>query len=180
MRRCPALLFALGLLGGCLQTGFGTGTGTGGAGQGASDASADSSRDGGASPEQTGSACLQDPQSGVVLCEQINLCPGVVVDPGLYPNCGFRPNAGSTLDLECMCGQSLCPIGVAASCASAEQLLEAQSSLVVCLQENEGRCVSLPAGGTSGSGAASPCPPAGQTCAEQCGGTPACFQACGC
>jgi hypothetical protein len=175
MWRCPALVLALSLLGGCLQTGLGTGTGTG---QGASDASADSSPDAAAPPGQTGSGCLQDPQTGVVLCEQINLCPGVVVDPGLYPNCGFRPNAGSTLDLECLCVESLCPIGVATSCASAEQLLEAQSSLVVCLQENEGRCVS-PAGGgggANGSGSASPC----ATCAEQCGGTPACFQACGC
>jgi hypothetical protein len=177
MQRCSAIAFALALLGGCLQTGLGTGTGTGGAGQ--SDASADSATDARkapGSPEQTGSGCLQDPQTGIVLCEQINLCPGVVVDPGLYPSCGFRPNPGSILDLECLCVASLCPIGVAATCAAAEQLLEAQSSLVVCLQENEGRCVSLPGGSGSGSGAASPC----QACAEQCGGTPACFQACGC
>jgi hypothetical protein len=168
MWRCQAFAFALAVLGGCLQTGLGTGTGTGGAGQAASDASADSAG-------QTGSGCLQDPQTGIVLCERINLCPGVVVDPGLYPNCGFRPNTGSVLDLECLCVESLCPIGVAASCASAEQLLQAQSSLVVCLQENEGRCV--PSGSAT---SPSPCPPEGQTCAQQCGGTPACFQACGC
>ena len=171
MRRCAVFVLALALLGGCLQTGLGTGTGTGG--QATSDASADSASDAAGTPEQTGSACVRDVQTGIVLCEQINLCPGVVVDPALYPNCGFRPNAGSALDLECLCGESLCPIGAAASCASAAQLLEAQSSLVVCVQESEGLCVSLAGGSTSGS---SPC----ESCAQQCGGTPACFQACGC
>jgi hypothetical protein len=149
----------------------------------AADASADSARDAAGKPGQTGqtgSGCLEDLQTGIVLCEQINLCPGVLVDPGLYPNCGFRPNTGSVLDMECLCGQSLCPIGVATSCAAAQQLLEAQGSLVVCLQQNEGRCVSLPGAGAGGGeiegGAGSPC----ATCAQQCGGTPECFQACGC
>jgi hypothetical protein len=185
MRRCSVLVLALALLGGCLQTGLGTGTGSGGARQAATDASADSATDAAGTPGQTGqmgqtgqtgqtgSGCLEDLQAGIVLCEQISLCPGVVVDPGLYPNCGFRPNAGSVLDMECLCAQSLCPIGVATSCAAATQLLQAQSSLAVCLQENEGRCVSLPGASANGS---SPC----ASCAQQCGGTPACFQACGC
>jgi hypothetical protein len=175
MRRCVALLPVLVVLAGCVQPGLGTGTGTGGGAQTAADGSADSASDA-AGP--TGSGCSEDPQSGIVLCQQIDLCPGVVVDPGAYPDCGFRLHAGALLDLECLCAESLCPIGVATSCASAQQLLAAQSSLVVCLQENEGRCVSLigATGGQADAAGPSPC----EVCAEQCGGTPACFQACGC
>ena len=179
MPRSPSVLvIAVPLfLAGCLQTGVGTGTGTGGAGQADTDAAADSAPDATGSAQPMGAGCVEDPQTGIVLCQQISLCPGVVVDPGLYPSCGFRLNGGSALDLECMCEDSLCPIGVATSCASAEQLLEAQSSLVVCLQENEGRCVSLAGGGGS---AGNPEGSACASCAQQCGGTPACFQACGC
>jgi hypothetical protein len=177
MLRRSVFLPALLVLVGCLQAGLGTGNGTGGGARTAADGSADSAADA-AGP--TGSGCSEDPQTGIVLCQEIDLCPGVVVDPGAYPNCGFRLRAGVALDLECSCANALCPIGVPTSCASAMQLLAAQSSLTVCLQENEGRCVSLVGASGGQADAASPCPPEGQTCAEQCGGTPACFQACGC
>jgi hypothetical protein len=178
MPRFSVLASAVALLAGCIQTGLGTGTG--GAGQAATDASADSAPDAAGATGPTGSACLEDPQTGIVLCQQISLCPGVVVDPGSYPNCGFRLNAASPLDLECLCEESLCPIGVPTSCASAEQLLAAQSALVVCLQENEGTCVSLVGAGAGGSGSGGAAASACASCAQQCGGTPACFQACGC
>jgi hypothetical protein len=166
------------VLAGCLRTGLGTGGGAGGAS--VADGSADSASDAAGATGPRGSGCSEDPQTGIVLCQEVDLCPGVVVDPGAYPDCGFRLRGGAALDLECVCAGALCPIGVPTSCASARQLLAAQSSLTVCLQENEGRCVGLAGAAGGAADAASRCPPEGQTCADQCGGTPACFQACGC
>src|SRR5580693_5281654 len=67
-----------------------------------------SSGSGGATP--TGSNCGTDSQTQITLCEGISLCPGVDVDPGALPNCGFQIHAGSVIDLECLCGEDLCPI----------------------------------------------------------------------
>ncbi len=123
----------------------------------------------------TGTGCSQDPQTQVVLCEQISICPGVDVDPGVFPDCGFRIKTGSTtLDLECLCGTSVCPIGVPSSCADATQLLSAQNELIVCEELDEGRCIDLapPTTGTSSS--------CDKTCESQCGGDPSCMQICGC
>jgi hypothetical protein len=121
---------------------------------------------------------MEDPQSQTLLCQQIDTCPDVTVDPSALPECGFRLHAGGAIDLECVCGSELCSMGAAATCADAKQLLDRQTSLLVCQQASDGRCVPLalvaPDGG-SGSGG-SPC----TACAAQCGGSPACFQACGC
>jgi hypothetical protein len=72
------------------------------------------------------------------------------------------------------------------SCADVATLLDGRSELEVCQQRNEGSCVTLAgpdagaggsSGGTASGGAsASPC----EACAAQCGGTPSCYQACGC
>ena len=158
---------SLAVLAGCLQIGTGSGSG---AGRGA-----DGGPTGGGSVADagpTGSGCVEDPQTHVVLCAQIDLCPGVTVDTGAYADCGFRLYAASPVDLECLCGDALCPIGVPQSCDDAQRLLDARSELQVCLQRSEGSCVTL----VTPDAGVSPC----AACAAQCGGSPACFSACGC
>jgi hypothetical protein len=171
LRLVPTLsILAPAMLAGCLQ--IGTGSGSGGGADGGPTAAG-----GGADSGPVGAGCVQDPQTQVVLCEQIDVCPTVIVEPGAYPNCGFRLYSASPLDLECLCGDALCPIGVPTSCADAQQLLDARNSLQVCQQSTEGSCLTLvtPDAG-SGSGSAGPC----AACAAQCGGSPACYAACGC
>jgi hypothetical protein len=168
--RWLVISFALPALG-CLQISTGTGAGTGTA--------SGTAADGGAADDSgpIGSGCVEDPQSQVILCQQIDICPNLVVDPGAYPDCGFRLHGASAFDLECVCaGSELCSMGAATTCEEAKQLLDGQSSLLVCAQEGEGRCVPLPGSEADGGGAGSPC----ASCAAQCGGSPACFQACGC
>jgi hypothetical protein len=122
----------------------------------------------------TGAGCAQDRETGITLCAALSLCPTIVVDPDLYPNCGFRVR-GEVIDLECVCSGSLCPIGVAATCAEAKQLLAGQNATMVCSQINEGRCTS--AAHPAPSGSSSPCD---HTCSSQCGGDPGCIKSCGC
>lgn len=154
-----------------MTTGTGNGTGTG--------AGAD---DGGPAPAPSsgpnGAGCFTDSSSQVMLCERIDTCPGVDVDQGAYPGCGFRMGAGSTLDLECICSDALCPVGVATSCPQAEQLLAQQSALLVCQQASEGRCVPLAAPDAGGAGGGSGS--CDQACAAECAGAPSCLQLCGC
>jgi hypothetical protein len=161
----------------CLQlsTGEGTGTPGGTASSGGTTSGVSSAGKGGAT---TGTNCTTDPQSGISLCEQIANCPGVDVDPGAFPGCGFRLHASSVFDLECDCGDSLCPIGTPTSCASALQLLDQEaSSLAVCQQVSEGTCLPLTGdGGTSSTGSSS----CDKTCESECGGDPNCLQLCGC
>ena len=160
-----------GLLG-CMQIGTGTGPGAGG---GAAQAAAPSSSgDGGSAKVPSGTNCLQDGNGEVLLCEQIDTCPAVAVDPGLYPNCGFRISLGAALDIECICGDVLCPVGIPQTCDQAKSLLGAQSSLVVCEQASLGRCVPL---STQDAGPASSCDP---QCRTDCAGAPACLSFCGC
>jgi hypothetical protein len=122
----------------------------------------------------SGAGCTEDAVTQVTLCEQISTCPGVDVDQGAFPGCGFRITQGSpALDLECLCGTSLCPIGVPSTCADATQLLSQQSSITVCEQSDEGRCVAqATTGGTS-----STCD---KNCESGCAGDPSCIQFCGC
>jgi hypothetical protein len=133
-----------------------------------------SSGSGGATP--TGSNCGTDSQTQITLCEGISLCPGVDVDPGALPNCGFQIHAGSVIDLECLCGEDLCPIGVPNTCAEAMQLVSSQTSVVVCEQASEGRCTSVGSSGPD-AGAASTCD---KQCQTECAGEPDCVQLCGC
>jgi hypothetical protein len=164
-----ASLFVCLYTAGCLQISTGTGSGqSGDAGSASGSAASD------AGP--TGAGCVEDPESQVILCAQIDTCPNVTVDPDVYPDCGFRLHDGTALDLECLCAGALCPIGVPTTCDDASRLLGAQSSLIVCQQVAEGRCVALAGGGSDAGSSSSPC----SACAAQCGGTPSCFQACGC
>jgi hypothetical protein len=141
---------------------------------GAAGSNGGSGIDGGATA--TGAGCAQDPQTGVTLCAAVSLCPNVVVDTDLYPDCGFRIR-GQIIDLECLCSGSLCPIGVATTCAQATQLLAAQNATLVCSQVNEGRCANAtPTPAPSGS-AGNGCDHA---CSSECGGDPGCIRSCGC
>jgi hypothetical protein len=161
----------------CLQVS--TGNGTTGSASG-------TSADGGAAEEGGSglSECGTDPATGVTLCLQSSACPGMTIDNGAFPECGFHQGGASLLDIECLCnGNELCPVGVPTSCGAVQQLLtQEQSALQVCQQVSQqgaGGCISLQdAGGGSSTtgGLSSEC----QACISGCGGTPACFQSCGC
>jgi hypothetical protein len=173
MRR--ALIFVSLFATSCLQIGTGTDAGTGN-GSGASTGSAPvSSLAADADGGPMGMNCFVDPQTKAALCEQIDKCPGVNVDPGAFPNCGYAMGGGGgRLDLECLCGTSLCPIGVPASCEQAKALLDAQNAITVCGQRDEGRCVELAA---PDAGSGSTCD---RSCRDECAGAPDCIQLCGC
>jgi hypothetical protein len=167
----------------CLQidTGQDGGGGGGGGGTpGASSASTGADGGAGATPSApTGtSGCGTDPQSGAVLCLSVDACPGLELASGAYPGCGFAPRGPGVIDMECLCGDSLCPVGVATTCGAAKTLIDNQSSLVVCEQLAEGRCVqqkrstvTVDAGSTGG---------CNEACAETCANVPTCLQMCGC
>ncbi len=91
-------------------------------------------------PAVTGVDCIVEETSGETICSGMSSCPGLLVDHDNFPTCGFRPAAG-VLDLECICANSVCPIGVATTCEAAQKLLAGgQTQLSVCNQEYEGRC----------------------------------------
>lgn len=162
---------------GCLSldTGAGTDAGTAASSSSSGSSGSSGSSSGGAT---SGTNCTTDPQSGVTLCEQIADCPGVDVNPGAFPGCGFRLHASSLFDLECGCGDSLCPIGTPVNCATALQLLDQeQSSIVVCQQLDQGSCLPLSADGGAGSSSSSTCD---KQCESECAGDPDCIQLCGC
>jgi hypothetical protein len=183
MSRIGALIILAGVpLAGCLQ--ISTGQGDGGAPPAAA-------ADGGArgdagGVDAGGTGCGTDPMTGVTLCIGINACPGLTVDQSVYGGCGFRQGGASPYDLECVCaGGAVCPIGAATSCETAQQLLaQEQSALVVCQQVATGGCLSPSGGGSSGGGGSGSSSgglsEACQTCVAGCGGTPACYQSCGC
>ncbi len=178
MRSLVVLLLSLPIVG-CMQMDTGTQSGAGGDGGVPPTSSAGGAIDGGTS----GTGCGTDTQTGITLCVQIDACPGVSVDQGTFPECGFRP--GGSLDLECLCpGGVLCPIGVPTSCTEATQLLSQQgSSVQVCQQVSTGTCLPASSGASSGSGSGSSSggpSPACQSCVQACGGTPSCYEACGC
>jgi hypothetical protein len=145
--------------------------------------------DGGAA----GTNCGADPTTGTVLCLGVASCPSLAFDPTAWPSCGFRTTGGTTLDLECLCGTSLCPIGVATTCGQASEILSNQTQLMVCEQVSEQRCVSVgtPAASSGGQGsqgsqgsqgtvdAGSPST-CNQTCLVGCGTAPDCLTTCGC
>ncbi len=121
----------------------------------------------------TGTNCGVDPSSGVALCLGISSCPNARVDPDQFPDCGYRV-AGSKIDLECLCGDSLCPMGKAASCRDAQALLSEQSAQAVCAGLAEGLCQVVqqaPRGGSSS---------CDKECRAQCSGVPGCVTLCGC
>ena len=178
-----AALVALPLVA-CLQQ-MSTGTGT-------TDPTAGGDTTGASSTDApAGAGCGTDPQSGVTLCEQTSLCPGVSVDQGALPSCGFRIHPGNVIDLECLCADSLCPIGIPDTCDQATQLLSSQTSLTVCQQASDGRCVQVTASDagaapTTGTTTTTPTTttPSASTCDKvcegECAGEPDCIQLCGC
>ncbi|HET7543770.1 MAG TPA: hypothetical protein VFK05_28055 [Polyangiaceae bacterium] len=121
----------------------------------------------------TGSNCGVDPSSGVALCLGISACPGVRVDPDQFPDCGFRV-VGSRIDLECLCGDSLCPMGKAASCREAQSLLSEQSAQGVCAGIAEGSCQPVQQAPRSSTSSCD------KECRAQCSGAPGCISLCGC
>jgi len=186
IRRVRGLVFVGAALAtsGCLDLqqilGGDAGTGSGGGSSSGSSSGSGSSADGGTPATtthgaQSGTGCTTDATSGITLCEAIDACPGITVDQGAFPGCGWRMSAASLYDLECACGDALCPVGTPTSCADAQQLLDqAQSSVLVCQQSSEGTCMPLtPAGG----GTPSSCD---KSCESQCAGDPNCIQLCGC
>ena len=133
MRRVLALL-ALGSLAACLQIGTPQDPEESTAGSSGSSGSAGSGM-----VRASGIHCGVDPSSGISLCLGISTCPSVRVDPDQFPECGYRIS-GSAIDLECLCGDSLCPMGPAVSCLDARNLLSEQSALGVCASVADGRC----------------------------------------
>jgi hypothetical protein len=156
----------------CVQ--IGTDTGPTGSGPGTASAPAPSSGAQGDGAAPTGTGCGLDPTGAVQLCRETSLCPGLMVDPGAYPDCGFRLAAGGAPDIECVCGDVLCPLGVPQSCDQAASLLAAQNSLLVCQQVAEGRCLPLTAPDDGKTGGCD------RTCASTCAGAPDCLVFCGC
>ncbi|MEO6602172.1 MAG: hypothetical protein ABIQ16_19985 [Polyangiaceae bacterium] len=162
----PTLL--LGSLCSCLQIGT-----PHGADGGTSGSAAGANGTGGASATASGTHCGVDPSSGISLCLGISSCPGVLVDPNQFPECGYRIS-GSVIDLECLCGESLCPMGSAASCLDAKALLREQSAQGVCAGVADGNCQVVKQTATS---EASTCD---KDCRAQCSGAPGCITLCGC
>jgi len=156
------------LLSSCLQVGKASDSGAddGAAGGGSSGSS-------GGSSSVTGTNCGVDPSSGIALCLGISSCPSVRVDPEQFPDCGYRI-AGRALDLECLCGDSLCPMGSAASCLDAKALLSEQTAAAVCAGVAEGRCQLVQHTSRSSSSSCD------RDCRAQCGGVPGCVTLCGC
>ncbi|MEI9954067.1 MAG: hypothetical protein WDO74_35095 [Pseudomonadota bacterium] len=168
--RCLISLLLLASLSSCLQIGTPSDAGSS-AQAGGAGASGAGSSSGGASA--TGTNCGVDPSSGIALCLGISSCPSVRVDPDQFPDCGFRIARGS-IDLECLCGDSLCPMGSAASCLDAKALLSEQSAQAVCAGIAEGRCQVVR---QTANRSSSPCD---KECRAQCSGVPGCITLCGC
>jgi hypothetical protein len=136
----------------------------------------------------SGTGCGEDPTTGITLCSGISECSSITVDPSALAGCGFRIHSGSGLiDLECLCGTSLCPIGVPDTCAEASSLLGGLTSLVVCEQASEGKCVQEEAAeagtggtGSTGTGTTGTTSTCNNQCLVSCGAEPDCQQLCGC
>jgi hypothetical protein len=172
MRRLFCVL-ALAPLSACLQLGT---PGDSGAGSASAGAAGTSSSDGGL-PPASGVNCGVDPSSGISLCLGTSSCPTVLVDPDQFPGCGYRI-AGNVIDLECLCNDSLCPMGSAASCADAKALLADQSAQGVCAGIAEGRCSAVSQSSTNSNGnTSSSCD---KNCRAECAGDPGCIILCGC
>ncbi len=134
-----------------------------------------SSSSGSGSSKDTGVGCGTDPESGVKLCLGTTECPDVSLDTDAFPDCGFRTTSGS-YDLECVCnGNTLCPVGVASSCAEIGDLFAHKSLADFC---NQSGCKEVAPSGTSKPATRSPSCDA--SCAADCAGNAPCVQACGC
>jgi len=164
-----ALVVTLATLAACLQVGTPSDAD---AGDDSADVGASGARaSGGASA--SGTQCGVDPSSGISLCLGISSCPTVRVDPEQFPDCGYRIS-GNRIDLECLCGEALCPVGSAASCLDAQRLLSESSAQGVCAGVAEGRCQVVK---QTTRASASSCD---KECRATCSGVPGCVTLCGC
>ena len=152
----------------CLQIGTGSDGAAGSGGAGTAGAVGSSS-----SAPYTGTNCGVDPSSGISLCLGLSSCPSVRVDPDQFPDCGYRIS-GTTIDLECLCGDSLCPMGSAASCLDAKALLSEESAQGVCAGIADGLCQVVKQTSTNTSATCD------KNCRAQCSGDPGCILLCGC
>jgi hypothetical protein len=160
----------LGSLSSCLQIGSPQG-----AAGGASSSAGSAGASGTSNAPASGTNCGVDPSSGIALCLGISSCPTVRVDPDQFPDCGYRIS-GSIIDLECLCGDSLCPMGSAASCLDAKALLSEQSAQGVCAGIADGNCQVVKQTATNSSSSSS----CDKECRSQCSGEPGCITLCGC
>lgn len=146
--------------------------------------SASTSDDASSGTGASGTGCSQDPTTGITLCTGLSECSSITIDQSALGGCGFRVHAGSALiDLECLCGTDLCPIGVPDTCAQASTLLSGLTSLVVCEQDSQGKCVqeeAAEAGASTGSGTTGTTGTCNNQCLVSCGAEPDCQQLCGC
>lgn len=127
-----------------------------------------------------GGGCGVEQSSGAQLCTATSLCPEVVVDTQAMPHCGFRVR-GVVVDLVCACGTAICPMGVFATCAEAQQLLATQTEQGVCVQLAEERCFDASgSGATSSSSSNGGNPACDRQCMKDCGGGEACAAVCNC
>jgi hypothetical protein len=168
MRRFLGWL-VLGSLSGCLQLGKALDSNADAGASGSAGTAADND----ASAPATGTNCGVDPSSGIALCLGISSCPNARVDPDQFPDCGYRIS-GTVIDLECLCGDALCPMGSAASCLDAKALLSEQSAQGVCAGVADGKCSEVKQTPVVSS---STCD---KDCRSQCGGDPNCVTLCGC
>lgn len=169
MRLRFAFLVSLSLLTACIgiNTGSSTDAGAAAATATATDASA-------STPDAAkGIDCIVEQTTGATICSVNTLCPSVAIDHDQFPNCGFRVKGG-TLDIECACNGSLCPLGVPSTCAQAAQMLMTQTEATVCAQVSDGRCTDGNPVTPMGTGTCD------KTCAGECGGDPNCLVGCGC
>jgi hypothetical protein len=131
--------------------------------------------------------CLQDNNSGVVLCKEFSVCPAAPVDSRDFGACGYF-DRGGTYTLECLCNvEYLCSMGSVNTCAGAKALLANVSYQQVCNQIGGTSCVQLPKAGTSSgttsggsSGSSGTKPGCDRDCARSCGGSRSCLDVCGC
>jgi hypothetical protein len=173
MRSPNVLLIVLFLaLGSCLQLGLLDGADAGADATKGSDAGAGSDAKASPAVDAQDVGCIVDPSSRVTLCTAIALCPGVAIDHDRFPDCGFRTGAG-LIDVACMCGDFLCPLGATLTCGQARDLLSSQFEITACAQVSEGRCAPRSA-----------VPPTGnacdKNCSATCAGDPGCIRLCGC
>lgn len=124
----------------------------------------------------TGVNCGTDPTSGVTLCLGTTQCPGGDIPQDTLEGCGYQTVVPS-FDLECLCnGTSLCPIGVAATCADVSTLIGKRTLADICNQISDGTCKPVAASAPSGTGgSSSTCAP---TCTQDCAGSPICLTSC--
>jgi hypothetical protein len=148
----------------------------GGSSAAASDAGAGDGGDSGV----LGAGCGIESGSGQQLCVATSLCPNVVVDTEAMPHCGFRIK-GSSSELVCGCGDSICSMGAFTTCTQAAALLQSQSEGAVCAQVGEGRCsVGKPSTSSSSSSSSSSGSTCDRSCLQECGSGAGCASICGC